>query len=75
MNNTKLRQALQMQWAAFNAALRSVSEQEAERLLQLERRGRRRHLYLMRLYGKWSTLRERRERHELLQTAVEGSEQ
>jgi len=70
VTSAHLRQALHLSWNDFNTRLRSISEKQAEQLLRMERTGRRRHLWLMRLYGKWSTMREARERHELLQTVI-----
>jgi hypothetical protein len=70
LTSARLGQALHLPWNDFNTRLRSVSERQAEQLLQMERRGRHRHLWLMRLYGKWSTMREARERQELLQAVI-----
>lgn len=73
-DSKRLHKVLHMQWAMFNATLRGISERQAEQLLQMEREGRKRHLYLMRLYGKWSTMRKRRERRELLKAMLEVNE-
>ena len=71
MTTARVYEVLHMNWHLFNATLRTVNEAQAAQLLTGERQGRRRHIYLMRLYGKWSTMRERRERRELLQSVLE----
>jgi hypothetical protein len=55
-----------LSWSEFNLALRDVTEQEAQKMLESERHSRKRSMYMLRLYGKFSMLRKRRERRELL---------
>lgn len=53
-------------WAALNASLMDLSEEQVETLLNEERSGQKRPAFLLRLYGRFNTLRTQRERRELL---------
>lgn len=53
-------------WAALNKGISKLNEQEAKALLDAERKGQQRHSFLLRIYGRYNTLRTKRERKELL---------
>lgn len=53
-------------WPAFNDFLREATEEEALRLMELERLGRARLQFLLRAYSRYNAMRARRERRELL---------
>ena len=53
-------------WETLNAKIKQLSEEEVEQLLKLERTGQRRTQFLLRLYGRYNTLRTVRERRELM---------
>lgn len=52
-------------WKALNEGLKQLAEDEAYRLLQVERSDKKRLQFLLRLYGRFNTLRTIRERAEL----------
>lgn len=66
LTRPQMAQALRT-WGGLNTLLRRVNEAQALQLLEEERSTRARHLYLIRLYGRYSTLRKHREKRELLQ--------
>lgn len=53
-------------WQALNDGIRSLSEDHVKQLLELEKSGQRRTQFLLRLYGRYNTLRTVRERKELM---------
>lgn len=53
-------------WKTLNDNIKQLSEEEIEQLLKLERKGERRTQFLLRLYGRYNTLRCVRERKEIL---------
>ncbi len=65
---------LKVPWQEVNKRLRTVTEAQAAALLEAERRARRRPMYLVRFYGKFSMLRKQRERQELLKDMLKGAQ-
>lgn len=53
-------------WASLNDSIMELEEAQVQRLLEQERTGQRRPAFLLRLYGRFNTLRTKRERTELL---------
>ena len=53
-------------WVTLNSVVMDLEEAQVKALLDLEREGQRRPAFLLRLYGRYNTLRTRRERSELL---------
>lgn len=58
-------------WEAFNTYLRTASEREAAALLDAERTGARRLVYLLRAHAAMNKRRARRERDELRKLTTE----
>lgn len=52
-------------WRDLNRHLQTISEEDCLALLREEQRGKRRQSYVMRLYGRYTQLREQRERADL----------
>ena len=52
-------------WQGLNKHIKTLTEAEAGDLLEAEKKGKRRLGFLMRLYGRFNTLRTIRERQEL----------
>lgn len=63
-------EALLRSWQGLNAHIRELTEVQALSLLEMEKKGKRRLGFLMRLYGRFNTMRTIRERQEL---AAKGS--
>lgn len=63
---TKNVESILENWATLNARIHECSEEECADLLARERLGKRRATFLLRLYGRFNTLRTTRERQELL---------
>jgi hypothetical protein len=61
----KLQEALST-WTALNDFLRTATEDEAFEMLRLERGGKRRIQYLLRIYSRYNHTRATREREEIL---------
>lgn len=53
-------------WQALNEGIKELTEEQVEKLLTQERNGLRRTQFLLRLYGRYNTLRTVRERKEIL---------
>ena len=53
-------------WQKLNAALPKMREVQLENLMAREKLTKRRTLYLLRIYGRYSVVRAERERRELL---------
>lgn len=53
-------------WESVNRFLLKSTEEETKELLEVERRGMNRLSIVLRLYGRFSKLRHRRERSELV---------
>lgn len=53
-------------WESCNDFLRNCSEQQAAELLELEKTGKKRMQYLLRIHARFNRERARRERSELL---------
>lgn len=53
-------------WKALNTRIKTISEEECEQLLTLERQGEARPQFILRIYGRYNTLRTLRERKELM---------
>ena len=53
-------------WTALNDALRTCTEAEAVTLLKNEQRGKKRRVFVLRIYTRFKRLRDARERDELL---------
>lgn len=64
MNRQVLDPALRT-WVALNAAMRICTEEYALKLLHLERTGRRRKQFLLRIHSRINFIRAQRERLEL----------
>ena len=56
-------------WEACNNFLREASEKQAQALLDLEKAGKRRVQYLLRIHARYNRERARRERSELLSSS------
>jgi hypothetical protein len=54
-------------WNNVNTLLRTATEKDVARMLQAERHGRCRLLYLLRIHGRLNVMRYQRERKELVQ--------
>jgi len=67
-------QLLDLKFADLNKALRDLSEDQCSALLKEEKKKRRRFSYLMRIYGRYNTLRCERERLAIHSIAVNGQE-
>lgn len=52
-------------WKSLNAALKKLSEKQLSDLLASEKRDDKRPTFLARIYGRYSRVREMRERREL----------
>jgi hypothetical protein len=52
-------------WEALNTGLKDLKEDEVRELLAIEKAGRARHSFLIRIYGRLNTLRTERERKQL----------
>lgn len=63
-NVTKLKDALAT-WPACNDFLRTATELEAANMLKMEKAGKQRTQYLMRIYSRFNSERANRERREL----------
>jgi len=57
-------------WATLNEFLRGAPEDIAQALLNLERGGKRRVQYLLRIHARYNKMRAQRERAELLKGAA-----
>lgn len=53
-------------WATLNDNIKKLTEQQVKDLLDVERKGEKRTQFLLRLYGRYNTLRTVRERKELM---------
>lgn len=53
-------------WTNLNKNINNLSEKECAEALQKEKKGERRLTFLLRLYGRFSVLRMKREREDLL---------
>lgn len=53
-------------WIGLNKGLKQLNEEEAKELLEVERKGQKRQSYLLRIYGRYNTLRTKRERKQLM---------
>lgn len=53
-------------WAILNDNIKRLPENEVKKLLDKERKGLKRTQFLLRLYGRYNTLRTLRERKELM---------
>ena len=58
-------------WETCNDFLRGASEKDAEAMLTVEKGGKRRVQYLLRIYARFNRERARRERSELLSKSGE----
>lgn len=58
-------------WETCNDFLRAATEKEAEAMLTMEKGGKRRVQYLLRIYARFNRERARRERSELLKKSGE----
>ena len=59
-------------WKKFAYAVKDMTEEECNALLEVEKKGYRRIPYLVRLYGRMNLLRTKRERDELIRFALKG---
>lgn len=53
-------------WQVLNEKIKTLPEEQVEQLLNIERKGQRRAQFLLRIYGRYNTLRTIRERRELM---------
>ena len=53
-------------WAALNTGVKKLTETQAKALLDAERNWAKRQSFLLRIYGRYNTLRTKRERKELM---------
>lgn len=53
-------------WKSLNDNIKDLDEDQVKELLDKEREGKKRTQFLLRLYGRYNTLRTIRERKELL---------
>lgn len=60
-------------WTSLNAKLKEVSEKEAADMLTHERKGKRRLQFMMRMHGRFNSLRTARERKEIAQSAADAA--
>jgi hypothetical protein len=58
-------------WRALHEVINTLNEEECFNLLEDEKKFGRRRLFLQRIYGRWSKLRDRREAKELQAMAVD----
>lgn len=56
-------------WESCNNFLREASEKQAQALLDMEKAGKRRVQYLLRIHARYNRERARRERSELLSSS------
>jgi hypothetical protein len=66
MKMSELKAALKS-WQALNKALPSMNEGALIMLMKLEQRQKKRLMFLLRIYGRFSVVRTERERNELTQ--------
>jgi hypothetical protein len=57
-------------WAALNTFLRSATEDDAKKVLDAEKKGARRELFLLRAHSRYNRARAQREREELREIGV-----
>lgn len=67
--NEKTLQGLLLNWSGLNKFLRTASEADVAKMLEAEKKGRRRRTHLLRLHGTLNKLRAQREREELTDLA------
>lgn len=53
-------------WSTLNEHLHDLTEQQCSELLKKEKKGKKRVAFLIRIYGRFNTLRTERERLELV---------
>lgn len=53
-------------WSVLNKGLHKLNEEDLIKLLQAEKKGKRRVQFMIRIYGRFNRLRTERERSELL---------
>lgn len=63
---TKVDTKILENWKSLNDSIQELDEGTLKTLLQVERSGQRRPQFLLRLYGRYNTLRCDRERKELM---------
>lgn len=62
---SELREALNLPWLGFNKFLKTATEADAKMLVELEGKGKKRRMYVLRAHARFNRERARRERLEL----------
>lgn len=58
-------------WEVLNNNIKNKTEEELKALLNVERKGKKRTQFLLRIYGRYNTMRTVRERRELMAETAE----
>lgn len=59
------KEILDQNWRDINKKIMEMNEEELKKLLETEQQNKKRIQYLLRIYGRYNTLRTERERNEL----------